>query len=73
MSDADIAQNIELREWERNNASRGQPKYRPDEKGYGPEFCNECDADMNPVRRGYGFTNCVECQSNRERGLAQRY
>lgn len=74
MSDADSAQDIEIREWERNNAGpKGQFKYAPDESGYGPDFCSECDAKMNPARQGYGFKNCVECQSAKERGSIRRY
>lgn len=66
MSAEDIAQEIELRQWEFNNRSRGQVKYSVGEAGYGPEDCDECGNEMPTVRREYGFRLCVGCQSLRE-------
>lgn len=67
MSSEDIAQEIELRQWEHNNRSRGQVTYLPTESGYGPEECIGCGDEMNPLRRGYGFSRCVSCQTELER------
>lgn len=66
MSEADAAQEVELREWERINAAVAN---KP-EPAYGPANCVECDNDMHPVRRQHGFKLCVECQTLRE--AAQR-
>lgn len=67
MSEEDRAQEVELRQWERNNASRPAPvKYAPGEDGYGPEECDECGAKMPTARRVYGFELCVECKTIEE-------
>lgn len=66
MSGEDIAQEIELRQWEQNNRSRAQVKYLPTEAKYGPEEC-DCGEAIPTVRREYGFQNCVGCQSAIER------
>lgn len=67
MSDADIAQVHELHDWERNNAPRKPlPKYAPDDKGYGPQFCTECGDDMPDLRREMGKLKCTDCTSAAE-------
>ncbi|BCP56336.1 hypothetical protein K32_49530 [Kaistia sp. 32K] len=64
MSAEDQAQQVELREWERNNASRPAPvKYKPGDHGYGPAHCVSCDDDMHPARREHGFDLCVPCKT----------
>lgn len=67
MSEEELAQVIELREWEHNNRSRGAPvRYAPDDPGYGPEECVRCDEDMPMARRAHGFQICVSCKSHDE-------
>lgn len=67
MSQEDKAQEQELIQWERNNRSRPAPvRYAPGDAGYGPEFCEYCDADMPVARREHGFTICVDCKSKLE-------
>lgn len=64
MSDADIAQVHELRDWERNNAPRKPiPKYAPNDYSYGPESCVECGDDMPDLRREMGVLKCTDCTS----------
>ncbi len=70
MSSEDIAQRIELCQWEFNNRSRGQVKYLPTEAGYGPEECDDCGTEMTLIRREYGFWRCVSCQSEMEQRKA---
>lgn len=53
-----------------NNRPYGQFKYRPEEPGYGPEFCEECGVDMPIARREYGFVLCVKCRELEERKSA---
>jgi hypothetical protein len=62
MSAEDIAQEIELAQWEHNNRSRGPVKFLPTEAGYGPDEC-DCGVEMPLLRREYGFQRCVTCQS----------
>lgn len=50
-----------------NNREYGKHKFVEGDPGYGPEFCDECDAEMHPCRREYGFRLCVSCKSLRER------
>lgn len=45
-----------------NERGYGKIKFSPGEPGYGPEFCDECGAEMHPVRRGYGYKLCVPCK-----------
>jgi RNA polymerase-binding transcription factor DksA len=67
MSAEDHAQELELKEWERNNKTRSDPvRHEPTDAGYGPEECIECGDDMPAVRRGYGYKLCVTCQQARE-------
>lgn len=67
MSAEDKAQEIELKQWERDNKASSEPiRYEPTEAGYGPAECQACDANMHPVRRSYGFKLCVSCQQARE-------
>lgn len=55
-----------------NSRSYGKHKYTPDEKGYGPEECEECGVEMPTVRREYGFCLCVKCKENEDRVNSQR-
>lgn len=67
MSQEDHAQELELREWERNNAGRPAPvKYQPGDHGYGPAQCVSCDDDLPAVRREHGFDLCVPCKTAAE-------
>jgi RNA polymerase-binding transcription factor DksA len=69
MSAADKAQEIELAAWEVNNRARPEVhRFISAEAGYGPEFCEICDAPMPAVRREYGYTLCVSCKSKSESG-----
>lgn len=67
MSIEDRAQEIELAQWERNNQPRERLIFNPDDEGYGPEQCVNCDDDMHEVRRAYGFKVCVVCATEFER------
>lgn len=69
MSFEDIAQDIELRQWERNNLGREDKptKFKPDEPGYGPAECEECGDQMPAERRAWGYTLCVSCKEITER------
>ena len=68
MSDEDRAQEIELREWERNNQTRPAPvKYGPGDIGYGPAECVSCDDSMPVARREHGFDLCVACKTAAEK------
>ncbi len=66
MSLEDAAQDHEAKIWALNNRPREVVSYGPGDKGYGPEFCVECGADMPPQRRAHGFTVCVPCKSASE-------
>lgn len=67
MAEEDRAQDVELREWERNNRSRPLPvKYTLGQPGYGPAECVECDSDMPIERREHGFSLCVACKTVEE-------
>ncbi len=67
MSIEDYAQEQELMRWELNNRSRPEPlSYAPGDAGYGPEQCDDCDAEMPAVRRAHGFRICVACKSEQE-------
>lgn len=66
--DFDKAQELELAMWEANQRRhKAQNKFTPDQQGYGPAECVECDSPMPEVRRAYGFVLCVVCASARER------
>ena len=67
MSTEDIAQEIELADWERNNKRREVLKFAPTDKGYGSEFCDECDEKMPEARREYGRRLCTTCQDRKEK------
>lgn len=68
MSMEDEAQELELRLWEARNVGRSNKplSYKPDEAGYGPAECEECDAEMHPKRRAHGFLICVHCRELEE-------
>lgn len=71
MSLEDKAQEHEAKEWELRNTRRPeQPTYKPGEPGYGPEECQECDADMPAKRREYGYRLCTACATEAERARA---
>lgn len=63
MSIEDKAQQHEVLIWEQNNRAREVTRFQPGEKGYGPAECEDCGADMHPVRRSYGFIRCTRCAS----------
>ncbi len=74
MSAEDKAQEQELMQWERNQRRPAPVRYTPADAGYGPEFCETCDADMPLARREHGFQICVDCRSKleaRERNFRQ--
>lgn len=57
----DIAQEVELKDWEQNNLNRPEMRrHKPGEDGYGPAEC-ECGNTMPPARREHGFRLCVAC------------
>ena len=62
----DRAQDHEAQEWAIRNRPRDVITHQPGDLGYGPSECQECGADMHPVRRGYGFKTCTPCQSAME-------
>lgn len=66
MSIEDKAQEHEAQVWAIHNRPREVLRYAPGDKGYGPEHCTGCDADMHPARRAWGFTECVPCVSATE-------
>lgn len=68
MSTEDIAQDVELRQWELINLNRGPgpERYQPADPGYGPAYCEQCEDDMPVERREWGFTLCVACKSATE-------
>lgn len=66
MSLEDKAQEHEAKLWLLNNRPRDVVSYKAGDKGYGPEECQECGADMRPERRAHGFTVCVPCKSAAE-------
>ena len=54
MSAEDRAQELEIKVWEAHNSRGSSPvRFEPHHEGYGPEECDECGAEMHPVRRGY--------------------
>lgn len=69
MSIEDIAQDIELAQWERNNKPTGDSLkvYAKGDPNYGPEECQECGDEMPEKRREYGCKLCTHCQSIAER------
>lgn len=73
MSDEDVAQELELRVWERNNRPRPPIKeYTPADLEYGPELCAECEDDMPELRRKMGKYLCTACQTLKERSKGQQ-
>lgn len=67
MSIEDKAQEHEAQEWAINNRPREFVRFQPGDAGYGPEECEDCGAEMHPVRRMHGFVLCTSCQSAVER------
>lgn len=67
MSIEDKAQEYEAKVWEHNNRPREARVYQAGEAGYGPGECDECGAEMHPVRRAYGFKTCTPCAAAAER------
>lgn len=75
MSIEDIAQEAEIKQWERINVGRPtQQIYAPLDTGYGPEECQneECGDDMPVLRRELGRTLCTACQQRAEDTKKQR-
>ena len=65
MSFEDIAQDIELKQWELINLARrpvALTKYEPEDSGYGPAECDQCGNDMPVERRAWGYDLCVPCK-----------
>jgi RNA polymerase-binding transcription factor DksA len=72
MSTEDIAQELEALDWERNNRPRVQRRLlEPDEPGYGPAECEECEIEMPPLRRAMGRHLCTYCTERGERRSRQ--
>jgi RNA polymerase-binding transcription factor DksA len=68
MSIEDIAQEVELLDWERNNRPRTVRRLlEPTEPGYGPAECGECEDQMPDLRRAMGCVLCVDCTELAER------
>lgn len=73
MSIEDLAQEVELRDWEqRNNFVSTKRTFEPGERGYGPAQCVECEDDMPPQRRAMGSTLCTACKTLEEKQQALR-
>jgi hypothetical protein len=74
MSIEDRAQEHEAQIWEIHNMRRRPPAPTagPGEPGYGPEECEDCEAEMPAVRRSYGFRLCTNCASRQERARGRR-
>lgn len=67
MAEADKAQELELKLWEKRNPEGVSKKVRfaDGEPGYGPENCtnSSCEVEMPIQRREWGFRVCVDCQT----------
>lgn len=63
MSLEDKAQEHEAQIWAINNRAREVTTYQTGDNGYGPQECENCGAEMHPVRRSYGFSVCTPCAS----------
>lgn len=69
---ADLAQDLELADYERNN-QRGvnaKIKFTPDEVGYGQEACQseesgDCTGTVETARRELGYHICSHCANHR--------
>lgn len=72
MSIEDKAQEYEAKVWEFNNRPREARTFHAGDPGYGPAECDECGADMHPVRRAHGFKVCTPCASALESKTAGR-
>lgn len=68
MAQEDVAQDLELRQWELNNLNshKGPTRFEPGDYDYGPEFCDQCGDEMPVQRREWGFRICVSCKSATE-------
>jgi RNA polymerase-binding transcription factor DksA len=72
MSIEDRAQELELRDWERNNRPRNEQKrFEPNQKGYGTSHCLDCGDEMPLLRRAMGKNMCTDCTSAEERKSMQ--
>lgn len=67
MSQEDIAQDLELKQWEQNNSRRALQQYAPTDPKYGPALCEECDDQMPAIRRSLGKHLCTSCQDIEDR------
>lgn len=74
MSIEDRAQEHEAQQWELRNLNRKTlpPPAAPADADYGPAECEECGADMPPLRRAWRCITCVPCTAQAER-LAARH
>jgi RNA polymerase-binding transcription factor DksA len=72
MSIEDRAQELEIREWERNNRVRPHRTYAAGEAGYGQADCQECGAPMPEQRRIDGRSCCTPCQTAIEQRVERR-
>jgi RNA polymerase-binding transcription factor DksA len=73
MSIEDKAQELEAAEWEIRNMMRPISRtFRPEEPGYGPAECEQCEDQMPAVRRGYGFKLCTTCAERAEKSARLR-
>jgi len=72
MSIEDRAQDLEIREWERNNRVKPLRAYAADEAGYGPAACRECGTAMPTPRRIDGRSHCTPCQTAIEQRIERR-
>lgn len=73
MSIEDIAQDVELQQWELNQRRSDAPlKFSTEDPGYGPAECDDCGRGMPDARRAYGFRLCVHCQTVLEHEQAMR-
>lgn len=76
MSNDERAQQEEAFRWQLTNAPRpARPVFKPDEKGYGPEFCADpdCEEPMPAPRRADGQRMCTECTGLAERRKARGF
>jgi len=65
MSIEDVAQDVELAQWERVNQFRNtMPTWKPTDSEYGPSTCQaeECGDQMPEFRRALGRHLCTSCQ-----------
>lgn len=72
MSIEDRAQELEIREWERNNRVRPNRTFAIGDPGYGQAACQDCEAPMPEQRRADGRSRCTPCQTAIEQRIERR-